>query len=427
MIKLLYITGLVLYLVSIGNETMAQVSYPELFEMAKSHSADIVKLETTKKYLSLEESKIKVDNLAPKTYLSSEVLFAPYFNNNGKIISTNPNESALGYDVAITSGGLYSCLLNTEIPLFNRKQVNNLLDQNNLEILRAENQLNKLIISLKYSLAIQYLDALASQAEYQSLLEKSQLLKQQLDITKSLTDHGLYRFVDYRLMLSAYSSDSLNVENSKTTYRLKLNQLYTVCGVSDTTFKKLRDFDSEINRTKVDTSVFLQTYAQDSLSAIYQQKVFENQYKPQVRLYANTGLNSTTIPNMANHFGMSAGIQLTYTLFDRKQKKINRQQEQLIIDQAAREKEIKQFEIQKQKTSYFEAIKTLDKSIKKEEKLQNDYQEILSIYNDELKKAQVGIIDYLNFLEKINQNKLALENHRIERDKLVVEYNYWNN
>jgi outer membrane protein TolC len=222
-------------------------------------------------------------------------------------------------------------------------------------------------------------------------------------------------------------TDSINFENAKSTYQLKLDQLLASSGISDTEITEIAFYEPRFNNKNTDTSFFLQPYTQDSLSAVIQERVFENQYKPQVKIYANTGLNSTSIPHWGNHVGMSAGIQLTYTLFDGKQKQINRKQQLILMQQATKEKKIKQFELQKQKISYSNAIQAVNKSIEKEEKLQNEYNDILAIFNKELQNGQIGIIDYLNFIQQFNQNKLSLVNHKIERSKLIVEYNYWNN
>jgi hypothetical protein len=425
--KLLISIGFVSFFVFSGGIIHAQLTFPVLYEQAKKQSTELVLLKASRDFLTLEATRIKAENTSPKAFLSSEYLFAPYFNNNGNIISTDPLNSAIGYDVGITNGGLYSFLINAELPVFNHNQVNNLLMQNNLEITKIDTRIKVITLELEHSLALQYLDALTSQAEYKTLRENLELIKQQLILTRSLTEHGLYRYVDFRLMQTAYIADSINLENSKTMFRLKMNQLKTICGITDTTYSQLADFDSDFIQNRVDTSLFLQTYIQDSLSTVIQQKVFENQYKPQVKIYANTGLNSASIPYIENHVGMSAGVQLTYTLFDGNQKQVNHQQQLVLMEQASREKELKHFELQEQKASYSDAIQSLNGTITKEEKLQKDYDEILEIYNEELQKAQVGVIEYLNFLQLFNQNKLTLENHKIERDKLIVEYNYWNN
>ena len=405
----------------------AQLTFTELLEQAEEHSTELVSLKASREILILESAKIRAENTSPKAYVSSELLFAPYLNNNGAVVSTDPQITAIGYDVGITNGGLYAFLLNAELPILNHGQVNNLLEQNHLEITKIDTRIKSITLELKHSLALQYLDALTSQTENLALQDNLNLLQQQLNIIQSLTEHGLYRYVDFRLMQTAFTADSINLESSEAMFRLKLDQLYTECGINNAYSTQLSDFEPVYVPNSKDTSIFLQTYIQDSLSSVIQQKVFENQYKPQIKIYANTGINSTSIPYIQNHLGMSAGIQLTYTLFDGRQKQINQKQQLVLMEQANQEKDLTLFMLQKNKASYLEAIQLLNTSIIKEEKLQNDYNEILKLYEEELKKAQVGIIDFLNFLQIFNQHKLALAHHKIERNKLIVEYNYWNN
>ena len=56
---------------------------------------------------NLQSQLDEAENSAFKVSLTADYLFAPYFNNNGKILSTNPDPKAIGYDVGITNGGLY--------------------------------------------------------------------------------------------------------------------------------------------------------------------------------------------------------------------------------------------------------------------------------------------------------------------------------
>ena len=420
-----FIMGLFIIL-AYSSGIYGQINFNYLFDQAISHNPELLSLKATHEYLLLEASKIKAETNSPRAFVSSEVLFAPYLNNKGNFISTEPQESAIGYDVGITNGGLYSLLLNAEMPVLNRNQTNNLLEQNNLEMTKTETQIKTLLHNIKHTLALQYLDALISQTEYQTLKENLTLLKQQLNLTQSLTKHGLYHYIDFRLLQTAYIADSINLEQTIATYHLKMGQLKTYCGIPDTGNYQLDDYSPDINHIRTDTSIFLQPYVEDSLSAVYQQKVFENQYKPQLKVYANTGLNSASLPTLGNHFGMSAGVQLSYTIFDGKQKQINHQQQLVLMEDASKERDLKKSELQNQQASFLNALQSLNASIVGEEKLQKDYEEILGIYNDELQKAQVTMNEYLNFIQRCNQNKLTLAQHKIERSKLIVEYNYWN-
>ena len=71
--------------------------------------------------------------MKPKTQhsriITGDYLFAPYFNNNGNLITTNPDPNAIGYDVGITNGGLYSALINVDKNIFNGHLLNALNDK----------------------------------------------------------------------------------------------------------------------------------------------------------------------------------------------------------------------------------------------------------------------------------------------------------
>ena len=75
--------------------------------------------------------------------------------------------------------------------------------------------------------------------------------------------------------------------------------------------------------------------------------------------------------------------------------------------------------------SYQSAIDSTRSIIMREMLLKKDYDELLKIYSDELENAQAGIMDYLNFLKQYSQNKLSMDLHNIELNRLISEYNYW--
>ena len=78
---------------------------------------------------NLQKKLDEAQNSAFQVYLTGDYLFAPYFNNNGHLISTNPDPKAIGYDVGITNGGQYSALLNVDKNIFNGPLLNALNEQ----------------------------------------------------------------------------------------------------------------------------------------------------------------------------------------------------------------------------------------------------------------------------------------------------------
>jgi outer membrane protein TolC len=404
----------------------AQVNFKYFLDSARAKNSELVSLRAQRNYLNLESTMIHAANLSPKVYISSDYLFTPYFNNNGKLITGNPEDKAFGYDINITDGGLYALLVNFEYPVFNRMHVNSLLGQNMLEIAKIDTRIKTIELDLEHSLANMYLDALSMQSALQNAEEILNLLSEQIKIVQTLTMHGMYRYLDYKLMETAVKTDSIDYLSSKAAYGLSLGQLKTACGITDTSINLLAPYEIMQEQPVSENSLFLKTYQEDSLAAIWQQKVFNSQYRPQVKLFANSGLNSATIPYMGHHVGVGAGVQLTYNLFDGRQKYINRQQQMLLIDEASRLKELKYTEIKSQLESYRTTIESTKATVRKEMVLNKEYDELLLIYGEELKNAQVSIIDYLNFLQQYNRNKLSLNLHQIALNKLINEYNYWN-
>jgi outer membrane protein TolC len=408
-----------------GQSLLAQVNFEYFLDSARINNSELVSLRAQRNYLKLESNMIHASNLSPKVYLSSDYLFTPYFNNNGKFITGNPEDKAIGYDINITDGGLYALLLNLEYPVFNHTHVNSLLGQNMLEIAKINTRIKTVELELEHSLANMYLDALAMQSGLQNAEEILDLLSEQLKIVKTLTLHGLYSYLDYKLMETAAKTDSIDYLNAKAAYGLSLGQLRTACGITDTSMSLLAPYEIMQEQPVSGNSLFLKTYQEDSLASIWQQKVFDSQYRPQVKLFANSGLNSATIPYMGHHVGMGAGVQLTCNLFDGGQKNINRQQQMFLIDEASRLKELKYTEVKSKLESYKTTIESTKVTVRKEMMLNKEYDELLLIYGEELKNAQVSIIDYLNFLQQYSRNKLSLNLHQIALYKLINEYNYW--
>jgi hypothetical protein len=403
----------------------AQLNFNYFLDSARAKNAELISLKAQRKYLQIESDMIHSVHSSPQVYLSSDIVLVPYFNNNGKLISTETAEKAVGYDIAITDGGLYAFLLNMEYPVLNQNQVRNLIAQNGIEISRIETRINMLELELEHSLANMYFDLLVMQAGLLNARENLHLLSEQVKIVRTLAQNGLYRYLDYKLMETAVKTDSVDYLHAETAYNLGLRQLKITCCISDTSISPLAGYEIQQKPCMKDFSLFLRGFQEDSLAAVWQQRVFNNRYRPQIRLFTNSGLNSTSIPGLGYHMGLSAGLQFTCQLLDGSQKDINRQQQMILIDEAARLRELKKAEVRSRQAGYSKAIESTRISITKEEVLKKEYDELLLVYSEELKNAQISIIDYLNFLQQYSKVKLSLDLNAIALYKLINEYNYW--
>ena len=222
-------------------------------------------------------------------------------------------------------------------------------------------------------------------------------------------------------------TDSINLMSSINDLELSVRQLKATCGIHNTGVEMLSSPLISMSEPVVGNSLFIQSYKQDSLTALNQQKIFNDQYRPQVNVFANSGLNSTSIPLIQRHVGMSAGVNLSYTIFDGRQKKINEQQQLLFIDEAATQKELKLKEVKSQLNAYLQTINKTKAELQKEKLIQTQYSELLDLYREELRNAQISIIDFIAYLKKYSDINLTITLKEITLNNLINEYNYWNN
>ena len=121
----------------VANSLHAQENDLEYFiAKAEENVPILLENENLQKIGALQNDMIHAQNNAFQVGTSSDILIAPYFNNNGKLldITTMPSANAIGYDVGITNGGLYSAQVNVTRNLFNKAIVDNLLFQNKMGI-----------------------------------------------------------------------------------------------------------------------------------------------------------------------------------------------------------------------------------------------------------------------------------------------------
>ena len=395
-------------------------------DSAQIHNPDAVSINAQINLYRFDDQMISAILRSPKAFVSSEVLVAPYLNNNGKLVDTAPLDKAIGYDVGITNGGLYSLLFNLQLPLLKGKQVLHLREQNKVEVGKLQTQLKLIENELKHTIGGLYFDALAQQATVENNRKNNTLLNEEFQIIKTLTSKGLYRISDHKLMELELRTDSVNLETSVSDLELAIRQLKAACGIKNQDIVTLTNPQMVQSEPVNKPSLFIRSFSGDSLAAVARQRVFDDQYQPQLNVYANSGLNSTSIPMMERHIGASAGIQLSYTLFDGHQKRINHEQQLLRINEAQSLKELKVREVKTRADAFLRSIEKNRTELESQRKIQSEYKNLLSLYQDEVQRAQISVIDLIAFLQKYSNVNLNLSLKEITLKKLINEYNYWN-
>lgn len=425
--KTIYSGFLVCFMLIVSSPILSAQSFLKQYvDSARINSPQIIQLKKQMDILELGKKNIKAIYKAPKGYLSSEVDLTPYFNNNGTVFTANPSSNAYGYDVSITNGGLYSALMNVDVPLFVKKATKNALNFQEAKINALRIQLKNLDFAIKQQVTNLYYNALNAQLTYHTELESVKLLAHEVTLLNVLTRKGLYKIVDFQLLKTSLESDSIKLKNLAVAYRLQLMQLKSFCGITDSTLSQLQMKNLTLSTPTEKTSAFLLPYKNDSLSAVAENRLFNNRYEPSVTFYSNAGLNAAAIPGIQHYLGLGLGVKLTYTLFDGGQKQVNKAQSLIRIDQSSRLKEIKSKNIQLKRKELLKAIAEAKKNLQQQEKLKDEYQNLIALYKAEVQKGQVSITSFLMALRNYNNMKLSYGLQQISLNKLINQYNYWN-
>jgi outer membrane protein TolC len=386
---------------------------PALYEYHNLQSANQV-----------QKKLIAAQNSAFQLSISGDYLFAPYFNNNGNLVSTNPSLDAFGYDIGVTNGGLYSAQINLERSIFNGRALKALNRQVQIqgETYQYDYDLEKQ--NLEKEVTDQYLNA------YQFLLlsrlsdEVAANLRQQLKLTEELLEKGFVDSKDYLLLKIELQSRVIARNDTRQQYRSSLYQLYALCGIKDTTVVDLED--AELTSHEVNPqSKFIKKYELDSLASVNQQMIFETKYSPQVKLFANSGLNAVELKNIEHKFGMGAGLSVTVPILDGGQKSLTRQQNQIARNTIHAYRQYASLTIDMQRKNLKARIQSLEQSINALKGQIVDYRELLENSARQLRQGNISMIDYLTLLRNFIELRKNNIDMAISYQHEINNYNYW--
>ncbi len=375
----------------------------------------------------LQNELIKAQNNAFQVNATSEVLVAPYFNINGRAIAitTTPTSNAFGYDVGITNGGLYSSQINITKNLFNQAVLNNLLFQNKISnnslLLSSEELSHNLIKNISEAYIIAYQLQLKEKFNREFL----ENLDTRLRVVELLVKKGILMESDYLLLQLDIEGKKLELQQLRSDFNSAINQLHTLSGlpveaVDELTIPNFEEIKSPRKK------FYEQRFENDSLQLEADRAVFENQYKPQVSVYANGGLNAVELNNIEHKIGASAGLRLTIPIYDGNQRKLNSLQSQLKQDNLNFYKQNTEVQFTNNLKNIEQQIEALNRNRMTLENQLKQQQNILEIYKGKLVQGQISIVDYLNVIQNYKQNVYAKLQMQTNNWLLQSQYNFIN-
>ena len=403
----------------------AQNNLDYYINAALKNSPAIKEYENSKSLSDLERKLINAENVLPQISLTANYRFNPYFNNNGKLISSDPRPEAIGYDVAITDGGLYSAQFNIEKNIFNGGLVGALEEQQDVAVKSQNNKIQFEEHNIRKDVTEQYLAALQSQLNYSFASEILNNIKDQLKILGGLVQQGLAKQSDYLLLKVEEGNQSIELNSTLSEFKNNLLSLYSICGITDTQSVSLEKISLKIDPSKYGSN-FYSKYEVDSLSNSAQQKLFETKYLPQVKVFFNTGLNAVELKGIQRKFGLSAGVDFSLPIYDGSQRDITRQQNE--INQKTISDYRNYFSVQRQnmRAGFLGKIKSIDENMKKLAGQIKDYETILNMKKKELDNGQISMVEYLTILKSYIEMKKNLIGMEVDYQTQINNYNYWN-
>ncbi len=398
-------------------------------EQAKANSPLIHQNINDNKMVALDLKQVKAVLSRPEINLEGSVLFAPIIShdtnsNHLEWISKGANNYT-GYDMAMTDGGQYQSVVSLKQPLFTGSILKTYSNKADIDRMVSDNRMALTTHELEKIISYQYLLCLKNK---KSIGLNSQLLKElqnELLIMQKLVENAIYKQSDLLLMQIEFDNYKLNLETSQSNFRNDLFGLNALSGIRDTATVELQDIDFQPRKDRTFHSGFLVSYHLDSLRIEAEQTISDLKYKPQVNLFANAGMNAVSLPDF-NRLGFSTGLTFSWNIFDGKQHKIQKQKAEINLQTLDFEKQNFVTQRQINTNKILDQLVSLEKRITLTDNQLNKYNQLLRVYHTQLSQAEISVIDFKNILKDIAAKKQ--ENLMLGMDKqaLIVSYNYWN-
>lgn len=391
------------------------------------NNPNILEVNNLQQYFQLQQDIITAQNKKPQVSFTADYLFAPFFFDNGKIISitTNPSPKAYGYDAGITNGGLYAAQLNVAIPLFNTAALKNLYQQNKIQSdisansrKQTEHDVTKNIID-QYIITYQFLQQIVY---LQKIIDQ---LENRKPLVEALVKKGLLQQNDYLLLDIQLATNKNDLIQQQFAYNNGMALLKNLSLIADTVNFILERPLITLNPNPA-TFYYLQKFKLDSLNLVTQQNVFNNKYKTQVNVLGSTGINATDIRNVPHNIGLSAGVHVSIPISDGQQRKIYQKQNSILqanqqnyFNNAVLLQQNNLRNARQQIEQWKQTIEMAKDPVQKQELL-------LEIIKDKVIQGQVTVMDYINALQDyalMQKNKAIAETNLLLYINL---YNYYN-
>ena len=409
----------------------AQRRLQDYLSIADRNSPLLVAARNRKAVGDEEIQRLKAVYTHSRLEFSGDALFVPVVSTeNGKSgfrWNDQDGKDYYGYDLGESSGHIDAGLTWTK-PLSGdrnfqtEKQYWNIRnDMEDDHIRLSSHDLHRLVTE-------QYLLCLLDEENERTYNSLDSLLIYQSRIVSALANKGLASVADLRLIDIERQKNKSIREQARQSFQSHHAELNILCGLSEPLpDNDLQPVDLSIQPGREpSSSFFLEQFRLDSLLQHTDLASYQNLYRPQLSLFVTNGVQTGAYKDLYRHFGVSAGLHLTWLLSDGKQMK-HRQREYHLALSTIREQRNHEMTVRKERRrSLLEIMKTQDEQIRLSQQQLQDYRRLLADYTREIMAGRRSVIDYINVFSHYRDE---IRNHNtlcVNKDMIVNTYNYWN-
>lgn len=399
-------------------------------ETAKENSPLIADYRNRTEIEQAELERLKAMYTHSRLELNGDYLFVPIVSKDGGRAAFKWNARSAtdyyGYDLGESSGSFHAGATWTH-PLLGRSSYKVAQEQAKINTDMANNRIRMEEHQLERSVTEQYLLCLLDKAQIDFTDSVGTVIGRRMEIVQKLVENGLSKQSDLHLLvIEREANDELHTAACQD-YHTHLMDLNLLCGIDEVTDVALSDISQPVRlRNDGEPSLFTEQYRLDSLNTAVALRSFDLQYKPKLDLFVNGGLQVGDFSGWYRHFGLSAGVTFSWTIFDGRQK---RQKERQAVWQQNTIRTYKENSEYQRNMRIKQCLSELGRYDERERALERqlaEYESVLADYGKEMDAGQVSVLDYITVLRSKIQTEKDRLLLRTNKQLVIAAYNYWN-
>ena len=379
----------------------AKVNYPWLREFNNNISIH-----------HLENEKVRAQYYYPKGYINANLMQAPVING-------------VGYDKAITNGALYAALIGAKMPLLSKPFAENRTKYNNLLAKKSEWEKDSTWHDVKKRISNGYAYCYADQQLLVNAQKQLSVIEEQHQVVQKLAEKGIMKGTDILLLEITVKNRQIQVKEYNDSLINDIYKLNILCGVNTPVSVHFKAPVVKLAESP-DSTHFTRQFLLDSMMVRNQQDSFNLKYKPNISVYADAGLNAASLSTAQNNLGFSIGLNLTMTLFDHGQRKINDQQTKIRMNTIQVHRYYDMNKRWQNLKNLFARINSNEQKLEQIKTQIEQYNNLIRIYRREMATGDMSVNDFLVNFRNSLQVEQDLVNQQLQINILINEYNYWN-